>query len=128
MKKVLTCLVVLIIGLVSFWTWATKAESPDAIDPNEVYIFTQKTCPHCWAAEDYLKTKYPSVNFKFRDLSDDNNRALFFACGEKFGLSKFSMGTPMFCMGTRYIMGWGSEEQEKFDLYIKDFLPQQSKP
>ena len=63
------------------------------------------------------------MDFKFRDLSDDYNTTLFFACGEKFGLNKMSMGTPLFCMGNHYIMGWGSDERKQFDLYVKDFLP-----
>ena len=126
MKKLLISLMIFVVGVIGLWTWATRAASPDAIKPNEVYIFTQKTCPHCWAAEDYLKEKYPSADFKFKDLSDDNNRALFFACGEKFGLNKMAMGTPLFCMGDHYIMGWGTEEQEQFDLYVKEFLPANS--
>lgn len=123
MKKTLFFYIVVVLAGISFWIWATQAVSQDAIQEKEIYLFTQKTCPHCWAAEAYLKEKYPSLSIQSRDISDQQNRALFFACGEKFGLSKIKMGTPLFCMGEHYIMGWNQEEQNKFDTYVQDFLP-----
>ena len=95
------------------------------ISPKEIYVFTQATCSHCWAAEDYLKDKYPDLKIQKKDLADQQNRTLFFACAAKFKLDKNKLGTPLFCMGDHYIMGWGRSERKLFEEYVTEFLPEE---
>ena len=121
MKKMVIRFFVLIACMSCVWVWATKAVSKETLQENEIYVFTQKTCPHCWAVEAYLKEKHPNLKVQLRDISELGNMNLFFVCGEKFNLKKTEMGTPLFCMGKKYIMGWSSEEQKEFEEYVKDF-------
>lgn len=123
MKRTLVSYIALVLFALVGWGCTAQAVSQEVIQEKEIYLFTQRTCPHCWAAEAYLKEKYPSLTIEPREISDRKNLALFFACGEKFGLDKARMGTPLFCMGKHYIMGWSQEEQDQFDTYVKDFLP-----
>ena len=122
MKKILFSIFCSLVLVASFWGWATRAVSPSALNNNEIYVFIQKTCPHCHAAEAYIKEHYPDLSVHFKDIAYQNERALFFACGEKFGLNKIQMGTPLFCMGDKYILGWSFDEQKKFDEYVQEFL------
>ena len=123
MKKIL--FVAALVAIVFFWGFSNKAPAnvDELISKEEIYVFIQKGCRHCIAAEKYLKKAYPKLKVDLRDISKERNLTMFFACGAKFGLNKFEMGTPLFCMGDKYIMGWSNEEQKKFDTYVKDFLP-----
>lgn len=47
-----------------------------------------------------------------------NGFELFKACGEKFRLGN-SIGTPLFCMGDKYLIGWSENNARKFDEYVK---------
>jgi len=31
------------------------------------------------------------------------------------------LGTPLFCMGDKFIMGWSNNKQKQFDRYIQLF-------
>ena len=95
------------------------------ISPDQIYVFTQATCSHCWAAEDYLKEEYPDLKIQKRDIADSKNLNLFFACAAKFKLDKTQLGTPLFCMGDHYIMGWGRSERKLFEEYVEEFLPKE---
>lgn len=114
-----------VIAVICFWGCSNKAPAnvDELISKKEIYVFIQRGCRHCLAAEKYLEETYPNLKVNLKDIAKEENRTLFFACGAKFGLSKFAMGTPLFCMGDHYIMGWGPEEQIKFDTYVKNFLP-----
>ena len=122
MQKIRWILLFLGIAFGGSWLVNCAMAGSGVLLPSEIYVFVQKTCPHCQAAEAYLDKSYSNVSIQIRDISQSENRALFFACAEKFGLSKWSLGTPLFCIGNHYIMGWGPEEQAKFDAYVKDFF------
>ena len=61
MKKLLFLLAA--IGVVVLWGFWNKAPAnvDEMLLPNEIYVFIQKGCPHCWAAEEYLKETYPDL-------------------------------------------------------------------
>ena len=111
-------------AVVCFIHTATSGNN-DLLSDKEIYIFTQATCSHCWDAEDFLRDYYPDLKIQKKDIANTQNRRLFFACGAKFGLDKSKMGTPLFCMGDRYIMGWGRAERKQFEEYVKDYLSQE---
>lgn len=99
-----------------------NASLDELIDAKKIYVFIQKGCPHCWAAEKYLKEKHPNLDLEMKDIAVSENRKLFAACGAKFKLNKYTMGTPLFCMGDNYILGWDTEAEGQFETYLKDFL------
>ena len=70
-----------------------------AIQSDKIYFFYSETCPHCHDAEAYL----------------------FVKCAEKFNLGQ-RIGTPLFCMGDNYLMGWAPEYENRFDAYARPFL------
>ena len=107
MKKFFVCVFLLFIACKCF------GAINDLLSPKEIYVFTQVTCHHCWDAEDYLKDKYPDLKIQKKDIADEQNRFLFFACAAKFKLDKAKLGTPLFCMGDHYIMGWGRAERKQ---------------
>lgn len=119
MKKILFAFTM---GLL-FWGHVAAAETSDGLSPNEIYIFTQSTCSHCHAALRYLEEKHPNLKVHNMDISNTRNMTLFYRCAEKFDVDIKHLGTPLFCMGSHYILGWGSEEQEQFESYVKEFLP-----
>ena len=45
------------------------ANVDDLISPKEIYVFIQKGCPHCWAAEKYLKEKHPDLKVQLKDIA-----------------------------------------------------------
>ena len=126
MKKIIFAIGVCFL-LVGFGGHRILAKISDVLHPDEIYIFTQATCHHCWDAEDFLRDEYPDLKVQKRDIADSKNRVLFFACGAKFKLDQAKMGTPLFCMGDHYIMGWGRSERKKFNEYVKEFLPELQK-
>ncbi len=124
MKKIFILLCGLVVLFVWFFSKATQAVAVDEIRDDEIYVFVQKGCRHCTAAEEFLKKKYPDLKVQIRDISETNNRMMFFGCGAKFGLNRSSMGTPLFCMGKNHILGWSYDNEKAFNEYVRDFLPQ----
>ena len=95
----------------------------DVLPAHEIVVFTQATCSHCWSAKDYVKEHYPDLTVQWRDISDEKNWKLMLVCASKFKIDKNRLGTPLFCMGQNYILGWGRSERKEFDEYVKDFNP-----
>lgn len=126
MKKLLFVL----FGVVVVFVWGISRQAPAGteglISDNEIYVFIQRGCSHCKAAEKYLKEKHPDLKLQLKDISEPGNLKLFFACGAKFKLNKVTMGTPLFCMGKNYILGWSFAEQQKFETYVQDFLQKET--
>ena len=73
------------------------------IRADEIYFFYSNSCPHCHEALEYINGKYPDLK-----------------CAQKFKLGK-RIGTPLFCMGDNYLMGWAPEYEAKFDSYVRPF-------
>ncbi|MBQ4472477.1 MAG: hypothetical protein II942_04480 [Alphaproteobacteria bacterium] len=100
----------------------TTPYKSEIITDDEVYFFTMNGCPHCAEAKAYLAKQYPNLRLTEREISNKTNLEYFYACGAKFGLSKWRLGAPLFCMGQHYILGWDKSEEANFDEYIKPFL------
>ena len=90
---------------------------------NQIYFFFYDGCPYCHYAMEYINKKYPDLEMSKIDVYQAEGYKLFEACGKKFGLK--NIGTPLFCMGDKYIMGWSKNNERKFDRYVQPFLPQQ---
>jgi len=122
MRKI--CLLALVCALSACSSQAADEATykSELISDEQVYFFTLEGCPHCEAAKAYISQKYPNLNLPVREISDSTNRKYFYACGAKFGMSKWRMGAPLLCMGQNYILGWDPSEEARFDEYIKPFL------
>lgn len=121
MKKIIVFffLVVFLLGSKVF------AEMTGLLSPDEIYVFTLETCPHCIEAKKYIRTKYPELNVHWLEISKPENWRFFIACAAKFRLDQSNIGTPLFCMGNNYIMGWGRFERKQFEEYVEEFLPEE---
>ena len=125
MKHILISAVLSLICTIVFFATQAPASLDGMIPDDEIFVFTQKRCPHCHTAEAYLKEAYPDLQVQIKEISRRENMKLFFACGKKFNLDRSQMGTPLFCMGDNYVMGWSPAEQMKFDAYVQKFLPKE---
>ncbi len=90
------------------------------IDNNKIYFFFYDGCPYCHYAMEYINKKYPDLDMTKVDVYQAEGYKLFEACGDKFNLE--SIGTPLFCMGDKYIMGWSKNNERKFDRFVKPFI------
>lgn len=99
---------------------------PSKISDNQVYFFYQTTCPHCHHAADYVKKKYPDLNIVAVNIAQHDGFKLFEKCARKFDLTE-NLGTPLFCMGDKYLMGWSSSYEKQFDAYVQPFLNKQAR-
>ena len=83
-----------------------NASVMQSVSNNEIYFFYQNTCPHCHHAAQYIKDHYPNLKMINLDVRVPQNYNLFLKCAQKFNLRQNTLGTPLICMGTHYIMGW----------------------
>lgn len=91
------------------------------IDNSKIYFFFYDGCPYCHHAMEYINKKYPDLEMTKVDVYQAKGYKLFEACGKKFKLEE-NIGTPLFCMGDKYIMGWSKNNERKFDRFVKPFL------
>lgn len=87
--------------------------------PNKIYFFYQNSCPHCHDAADYIFEKYKDLPIVSINIANAGSYDLFMQCVKKFNLGT-QVGTPLFCISDKYIMGWSVENKALFDIYVKD--------
>ena len=91
------------------------------IQDDQIYFFYYNGCPYCHYALDYMNEKYPDLKIVMVDIYKDGGFDLFQKCADKFNLGR-EIGTPLFCMGEHYIMGWSKGTEKQFDDYVKPFV------
>lgn len=91
------------------------------LDSEKIYMFYSDTCSHCHNATAYIDAKYPDLEMERVDVATENGRKLLFECAAKFKLGN-RVGTPLFCMGDKYIMGWSTENARLFNRYVRTYL------
>lgn len=90
--------------------------------PKEVIsFFYSNTCPHCHEALKYVNANYPDLRMNMVNVATKQGQKKLMECARKFKLGN-RIGTPLFCMGDNYIMGWTESYGARFDEYIKPFL------
>lgn len=122
MKKILTALasIFMLFGLASCDKDQISA-SPAQISNNQIYFFYQNTCGHCHHAAQYISQRHPGLKMVNVDVRTPEGFNLFLKCAQKFNLNQNSLGTPLICMGSHYIMGWSDEDANRFDSYVQRF-------
>lgn len=117
---------------VLLWTVAcdSRSNSSGASDSqpqqNEIssmkaYFFFSDGCPHCHEALAYIKKNHPNAKLQMENVANPQSYKLFIKCAQKFNLGN-RIGTPLFCLGNNYLMGWAPEYESKFDQYIQPYL------
>ena len=90
------------------------------ISENEIYFFYSNGCSHCHHALEYMNKKHPELNINMVDVAERSGYNLFKECAEKHNLGN-QLGTPLFCMGDKSLMGWGGQSSKIFDEYAAPF-------
>lgn len=91
------------------------------LNPDKVYFFYSNSCPHCHDALEYINQKYPDLKISMVNVGTNEGYEMLIRCARKFKLGS-QIGTPLFCMGDKHLMGWAPPIAEQFDQYIKPYL------
>ncbi len=102
-------------------TACNKPQDEFTFAPDKVYFFYANSCPHCHDALDEINKKYPKLSLSMINVANNQGYELLLKCAQKFNLGN-RIGTPLFCMGDKYLMGWSPEIAKQFDRDIKPFL------
>lgn len=112
----------LLAAVLCFSSVEAQAQFKDnQIQDNKIYLFYSEGCPHCKDAEAYLQKNYSNLAMERLNVRTKHGYNLFVKCVNKFDLGN-EVGTPLFCMGKNYLMGWDTSYQAKFDEYVKPFI------
>lgn len=99
----------------------TKISLANEIKEDTIYFFYYDACPYCHQADKYIKKNYPNLKIKKIDVYARGGREMLYKCAKKFDIED-RVGTPLFCMGDKYLLGWNAEVINKFTKYSKPFL------
>lgn len=91
------------------------------LEPGKIYFFYSSSCPHCHDALKYINKKYPSLDMAMVNVGNPAGYKLLFDCAEKFKLGS-RVGTPLFCMDDKHLMGWAPEYEKQFDELVQSYL------
>lgn len=97
-----------------------NAQADETLDNNKIYFFSYDGCPYCRKAEEHIAQKQMNLNMEKVDIYKPGGMYLFKQCAQKFNLGR-NVGTPLFCMGDTYLMGWSEENQKQFDELSRKF-------
>ena len=104
---------------------ATQDVSQQQLDSDKIYFFYSNTCPHCHDALEYLNNKYPDLELTMINVGTPDGYNLLIESARKFNLGN-RVGTPLFVLGDKHLMGWAPEYAKDFDLLVKEFQAQQA--
>lgn len=104
-----------------FASACSKQNDANAISPDKIYFFYSDGCPHCHDAQSYISATYPNLKMERVNVATAEGYNLFVKCANKFNLGNM-IGTPLFCMGDKHLMGWSPAYEKTFDGYVQPFL------
>ncbi|MCM1324453.1 MAG: hypothetical protein NC218_10030 [Acetobacter sp.] len=113
MKKFLYILVCIL--------FSTNLYADDELAKDKIYFFTHTGCPYCEMAEKHIAQNRSNAAIEVISIDKPEGFYLFKKCAEKFKLGK-NIGTPLFCIGDEYLMGWSTENQQRFDELSSKFI------
>ena len=106
---------IIALGLIS------SAQAAGELQNDKIYFFSYDGCPYCQTADEYIRKNWTGLNIEKIDIYKPGGMYLFKQCAEKFKLGR-NVGTPLFCMGDKHLMGWAPTFEKRFDAYVKPFL------
>ncbi len=121
MNKIKLILLFVVAPLILISCGEEKKQSVNDLQANKIYFFYQDGCPHCHYADEYVNKTYPELKIEKVNIANPRGFELFVQCVRKFKLGD-KVGTPLFCMGDNYVMGWSPALQQKFDNHLKAFV------
>ena len=68
----------------------------------------------------YLDENYANLPIERLNIADKDNMRKLLLCADKFKLNYDDLGTPFFCMGDHYIIGWADEDIKEFEQYLPE--------
>ncbi len=118
-----TLIILVLILLSAFWkpvNHAVSAQTGNSTEKVIIYVFWGDGCPHCAEAIPYLEglaKENPALDLRLYEVwNDDDNRALLFTMGEKFGFEPSSVPTTF--IGSQYIIGFSEQSKPKIEAMI----------
>lgn len=116
MKKILSLFVILL-GFVG----GCNSESTSSVTPNEITFFYSNTCPHCHDALKYVNANYPNLRMNMVNVGTKQGQKKLSDCARELKLGN-RVGTPLFWIGDKYIMGWSKAQEVRFNSLVTPFL------
>lgn len=100
-------------ALVKFKSNSKNAESLSN-NSNELSVFIQDGCIHCEHAEEFLNNnKFDNINVVYYNLKYNNSVNLLLKEISRLNIPKENLGTPIFVIGDKYIIGFGEEKKQE---------------
>lgn len=112
MRRILYILAMVLLG--------SNVAADDELAADKIYFFTHKGCPFCEMAEEYIAKNMTDVAIEHVDIDKPGGMFLFRKCVQKFKLGR-EIGTPLFCMGDDYLMGWSEDNLRRFVELVERF-------
>ena len=82
------------------------------VDKNELSVFIQDGCIYCEHAENFLKNnKFDNIKVVFYNLKDNTSLNYLFKQISRLNIPKDNLGTPIFVLDDKYIIGFGEPEK-----------------
>lgn len=98
------------------------AQSGDS-DGQVITFFWGNGCPHCAAAEPFLKdlaARYDNVEIRDYEVwYNEDNQKLYAKMAEEYKLPEEGRGVPLIIIGDRYWMGYSDEIGAEIEAYIQ---------
>ncbi len=120
MKKILASVVAAFVLLTACDSNSTETDL-NKLQDNKIYFFSSEKCGHCHTAEKYIKTQYPDLEYIKVDVMSRQGYNLLMKASRKYNLGN-RIGTPLFAIGDKHIMGWSTRNELEFNKAIKPYI------
>ncbi|ODS00179.1 hypothetical protein AUC68_03480 [Methyloceanibacter methanicus] len=84
-------------------------------DDGRLHVFVHPDCPHCHAAQAFLRD-HPEIETDIHDVSTPANERLFRVVAREYGIPERGLGVPLFVFGDRHMLGFDRPETTGADL------------
>lgn len=121
MKKLLCLFTLVVVLFASACGKAEEESNTQLLEAGKIYFFYSNGCSHCHDALEYINKKYSDLKMTMVNVENPAGYELLLDCAEKFKLGS-RVGTPLFCMDDKHLMGWAPEYEKQFDELVKPYL------
>lgn len=84
-------------------------------DDGRLHVFVHPDCPHCHAAQSFLRD-HPEIETDIHDVSTPANERLFRVVAREYGIPERGLGVPLFIFGDRHMLGFDRPETTGAEL------------